>query len=158
ARRAWRRSSPRCGPSAGSTAATRPFSCTCCCPSRRWSFARRSLPWIRTRRCRPRSRPCSARAACSWNMPEELEFEKPLLEIENRITELRASGDQAAVRGQIARLEGRLGRLQQKVYGNLTAWQRAQLARHPKRPHTLDLFQLLLEDFVELHGDRVFGD
>src|SRR5262249_35007456 len=59
---------------------------------------------------------------------------------------------------QIVRLEGRLSRLQQKVYGNLTAWQRAQLARHPRRPHTLDLFQLLLEDFVELHGDRVFGD
>jgi acetyl-CoA carboxylase carboxyl transferase subunit alpha len=91
-------------------------------------------------------------------MPEELEFEKPLLELENRIIQLRASGDPAAVGGQIARLEGRLGRLQQKIYGNLTAWQRAQLARHPKRPHTLDLFQLLLEDFVELHGDRVFGD
>jgi acetyl-CoA carboxylase carboxyl transferase subunit alpha len=91
-------------------------------------------------------------------MPEELEFEKPLLELENRITELRASDDPEAVRGQIARLEGRLHRLQQKIYGNLTAWQRAQLARHPRRPHTLDFFQLLLEDFVELHGDRVFGD
>ena len=91
-------------------------------------------------------------------MPEELEFEKPLLDLENRIVQLRASEDQEAVRSQIAKLEGRLDRLQRKIYGNLTAWQRAQMARHPKRPHTLDFFQLLLEDFVELSGDRVFGD
>jgi acetyl-CoA carboxylase carboxyl transferase subunit alpha len=91
-------------------------------------------------------------------MPEELEFEKPLLEIESRLVELRASDDPEAVRGQIAKLEERLERLQQRVYGNLTAWQRTQVARHPRRPHTLDLVQLLLEDFVELHGDRVFGD
>ncbi len=90
-------------------------------------------------------------------MPDELEFEKPVLELENRIAELRASEDPQA-RDEIARLEERLQRLQQKIYGSLTAWQRAQLARHPKRPHTLDFFNLLLEDFVELHGDRVFGD
>ena len=91
-------------------------------------------------------------------MPEELELEKPLLELENRIAELRASEDPQATRDEIPRLEERLHRLQQKVYGGLTAWQRAQLARHPKRPHTLDFFRLLLDDFVELHGDRVFGD
>ena len=91
-------------------------------------------------------------------MPDELEFERPLLELENRIAELRASDDAQAARDEISRLEERLKRLQQKVYGGLTPWQRAQLARHPKRPHTLDLFRLLLEDFVELHGDRVFGD
>jgi acetyl-CoA carboxylase carboxyl transferase subunit alpha len=91
-------------------------------------------------------------------MPDELEFERPLLELENRIAELRASDDAQAARDEIGRLDERLRRLQQKVYGSLTPWQRAQLARHPKRPHTLDLFRLLLEDFVELHGDRVFGD
>lgn len=91
-------------------------------------------------------------------MPDELEFERPLLELENRIGELRASDDAQAARDEIGRLDERLKRLQQKVYSSLTAWQRAQLARHPKRPHTLDLFRLLLEDFVELHGDRVFGD
>jgi acetyl-CoA carboxylase carboxyl transferase subunit alpha len=91
-------------------------------------------------------------------MPEELEFERPLLDLENRIAELRASDDAQAARDEIGRLDERLKRLQQKVYGSLTAWQRAQLARHPKRPHTLDLFRLLLEDFIELHGDRVFGD
>jgi acetyl-CoA carboxylase carboxyl transferase subunit alpha len=91
-------------------------------------------------------------------MPDELEFERPLLELENRIAELRASDEAQAARDEIGRLEERLRRLQHKVYGSLTPWQRAQLARHPKRPHTLDLFRLLLEDFIELHGDRVFGD
>jgi acetyl-CoA carboxylase carboxyl transferase subunit alpha len=91
-------------------------------------------------------------------MPDELEFEKPLLELENRIAELRASEEPLEARDEIAKLEERLGRQQQRVYSSLTAWQRAQIARHPKRPHTLDLVNLLLEDWVELHGDRVFGD
>ena len=91
-------------------------------------------------------------------MPDELEFEKPLLELENRIAELRASEDPLAARDEIAKLEERLARQQQRVYSGLTAWQRAQIARHPKRPHTLDLVNLLLDDWVELHGDRVFGD
>jgi acetyl-CoA carboxylase carboxyl transferase subunit alpha len=91
-------------------------------------------------------------------MPDELEFEKPLLELENRIAELRASEDSLAARDEIAKLEERLARQQQRTYSGLTAWQRTQIARHPKRPHTLDLVNLLLEDWVELHGDRVFGD
>lgn len=91
-------------------------------------------------------------------MPDELDFERPLLELENRISELRASEDPQAARDEIGKLEERLRRLQQKVYGGLTPWQRAQLARHPKRPHTLDFFRLLFEEFLELHGDRFFGD
>jgi acetyl-CoA carboxylase carboxyl transferase subunit alpha len=91
-------------------------------------------------------------------MPDELEFEKPVLELENRIAELRASEDSVAARDEIAKLEERLARLQQRVYSGLSAWQRTQIARHPKRPHTLDLVNLLLENWVELHGDRVFGD
>jgi acetyl-CoA carboxylase carboxyl transferase subunit alpha len=91
-------------------------------------------------------------------MPDELEFEKPLLELENRIAELRASEEPLEARDEIAKLEERLARQQQRVYAGLNAWQRAQIARHPKRPHTLDLVNLLLEDWVELHGDRVFGD
>src|SRR5262245_12665368 len=90
-------------------------------------------------------------------MPDELDFERPLLELEARFAELRAAtapktGD------QIARLEARLRRLQQRVYGGLTAWQRTQLARHPRRPHTLDYIRLLIDGFVELHGDRLYGD
>jgi acetyl-CoA carboxylase carboxyl transferase subunit alpha len=91
-------------------------------------------------------------------MPDELEFEKPILELEGRIAELRASESEAATRDEATKLEERLRRLQQRVYSNLSAWQRAQIARHPKRPHALDLYKLLLDDFVELHGDRVFGD
>ena len=91
-------------------------------------------------------------------MPDELDFERPLLELENRISELRASGDSKTTRDEVGKLQERLLRQQRKVYGGLTPWQRAQIARHPKRPHTLDLFRLLFEDFVELHGDRVFGD
>ena len=91
-------------------------------------------------------------------MPDELEFEKPILELENRIAELRASEDSVEAREEITKLEERLARQQQRVYSSLTAWQRTQIARHPKRPHTLDLVNLLLEDWVELHGDRVFGD
>jgi len=91
-------------------------------------------------------------------MPDELDFERPLLELENRISELRASGDSKATRDEVGKLQERLLRQQRKVYGGLTPWQRAQIARHPKRPHTLDFFRVLFEDFVELHGDRVFGD
>src|SRR5215475_13984966 len=83
-------------------------------------------------------------------------FERPLVEIEQRLTELRASPN--AARDEIGKLEERLRRLQHKVYSGLTPWQRAQIARHPKRPHTLDFIRLLLEDFVELHGDRLYGD
>ena len=91
-------------------------------------------------------------------MPDELEFEKPILELETRIAELRASENEAATRDEATKLEDRLRRLRQRVYSNLSAWQRAQIARHPKRPHALDLYKLLLDDFVELHGYRVFGD
>jgi acetyl-CoA carboxylase carboxyl transferase subunit alpha len=91
-------------------------------------------------------------------MADELDFERPLSEIESRLVLLRAAEDPGAARDEIARLEHRLGRMQQKIYGGLTAWQRAQVARHPKRPHTLDFVALLLEDWVELHGDRLFGD
>ena len=91
-------------------------------------------------------------------MPDELEFEKPILELESRIAELRTAEGPVAARDEIGKLEDRLRRLQQRVYGRLTAWQRAQLARHPRRPHTLDFIRLLLEDFVELHGDRLFAD
>jgi acetyl-CoA carboxylase carboxyl transferase subunit alpha len=91
-------------------------------------------------------------------MPDALDFERPLLELETRIAELAALEETAAVREEIARLEERLTRLRHKTYAGLTAWQRTQLARHPRRPHALDLYRLLFDDFVELHGDRLYGD
>jgi len=90
-------------------------------------------------------------------MPEALEFEQPLLEMELRIAALAALDDPTRA-DEIARLEERLTRLRQRTYAGLTAWQRTQLARHPKRPHTRDWCKLLLDDFLELHGDRVYGD
>ena len=91
-------------------------------------------------------------------MPDALEFEQPLLELEHRIAALQAGEDSPKVRDEIAKLEERLERQRQKAYAGLTAWQRTQLARHPKRPHTRDFIRLLFEDFVELHGDRLYGD
>jgi acetyl-CoA carboxylase carboxyl transferase subunit alpha len=91
-------------------------------------------------------------------MPDALDFEQPLLDLETRITALQEGEDPLQAREEIAKLEERLARLRQRTYTSLTAWQRTQIARHPKRPHTRDLCRLLFEDFVELHGDRVFGD
>src|SRR5678815_4866456 len=93
----------------------------------------------------------SGRAVYSSSMLDELDFEKPLTEIETRLVQLRAAEGPRGSRDEIARLEDRLGRLQQKIYGGLTAWQRAQIARHPKRPHTLDFVGLLLEDLSLIH-------
>jgi acetyl-CoA carboxylase carboxyl transferase subunit alpha len=90
-------------------------------------------------------------------MPEALDFEQPLLELELRIAALVALDDPERA-DEIAKLEDRLNRLRQRTYAGLTAWQRTQLARHPKRPHTRDWCKLLLDDFLELHGDRVYGD
>jgi acetyl-CoA carboxylase carboxyl transferase subunit alpha len=91
-------------------------------------------------------------------MPEGLDFEQPLLEIEAQIATLRALDDPIEHGEEIAKLEERLQRQRQKTYASLTAWQRTQLARHPKRPHTRDFIKLLFDDFVELHGDRLHGD
>src|SRR5882724_13393415 len=91
-------------------------------------------------------------------MPDALDFEQPLLELETRIAALEAEGDPIRTRDDVNRLQERLTRLRQRTYANLTAWQRTQLARHPKRPYTRDWTRLLFDDFTELHGDRRFGD
>jgi acetyl-CoA carboxylase carboxyl transferase subunit alpha len=91
-------------------------------------------------------------------MPDALDFEQPLLELETRIATLQAEGDPTRTRDEVNRLQDRLVRLRQRTYANLTAWQRTQLARHPKRPHTRDWCRLLFDEFTELHGDRRFGD
>jgi acetyl-CoA carboxylase carboxyl transferase subunit alpha len=88
---------------------------------------------------------------------EGLDFEKPLAELEARIADVRRAGGPRA-EAEAAELEERLRRLQKKVFDRLTPWQRVQLARHPRRPYTLDFIRLLTDDFVELHGDRLFGD
>src|SRR5438128_83631 len=89
--------------------------------------------------------------------PDGLDYEQPLLELELRIAALQATDDPAHA-DEVARLQDRLERQRQRTYAALTPWQRTQLARHPKRPHTRDWCKLLLEDFTELHGDRLFRD
>ena len=87
-----------------------------------------------------------------------LDFEKPILELERKIEEMRKYADNPDVVQEIARIEGRVRQLQQSVYSGLTRWQKVQLARHSDRPYTLDYIHLMTQDFIELHGDRAFRD
>ena len=89
-----------------------------------------------------------------------LDFERPILELQAKIQELRqvAQTGQMDFSSEIARLERKVDRLQAGVFANLTAWQRTQIARHPQRPYALDYIRLVLTDFLELHGDRGFAD
>jgi len=89
---------------------------------------------------------------------EEDDFERPLRELEKKIEELSGvpGGEDRA--DEIERLDRRLQALRQEVYARLTPWQRALVARHPKRPYTLDYIRLLFADFVEIHGDRKYAD
>jgi acetyl-CoA carboxylase carboxyl transferase subunit alpha len=89
-----------------------------------------------------------------------LEFEQPIAELETRIEELRYVQDDSAVdiSDEIQRLTKRSQTLTKDIYGKLTPWQVAQVARHPQRPYTLDYLQTLFTHFEELHGDRTFSD
>jgi acetyl-CoA carboxylase carboxyl transferase subunit alpha len=89
-----------------------------------------------------------------------LEFEKPLVELERQISEMRqyAATENVDLQGEIKKLEEKARRLSEQIYSSLTRWQRVQLARHPQRPYTLDYIERMMADFVELHGDRAFGD
>jgi acetyl-CoA carboxylase carboxyl transferase subunit alpha len=89
---------------------------------------------------------------------EESAFEEPILEIERRVEELSGYPATRQSQEEIARLRARLTALRQEIFSNLTPWQKTLVARHPRRPYTLDFAPLLFEDFVELHGDRRFGD
>jgi len=90
-----------------------------------------------------------------------LEFERPIAELEAKIEELSKLSQTAgpgAFEGEIERLRARAQQLRRDAYAKLDAWQKTQVARHPDRPHFVDYAAALIEDFVELHGDRVFGD
>jgi acetyl-CoA carboxylase carboxyl transferase subunit alpha len=89
---------------------------------------------------------------------QALEFEKPILELEQKIEEMRRYADNPDIAQEIARIEKRVMQLTQSVYSGLTRWQRVQIARHPERPYTLDYINLMMKDFIELHGDRTFRD
>ncbi len=89
-----------------------------------------------------------------------LDFEKPLVELQKRISDMRdfSVGESLQLDGEIQSLEKKLHRLREEIYSGLSRWQRVQLSRHPKRPHTLDYIERIMTDFVELHGDRGYAD
>ncbi|MGH7645193.1 MAG: acetyl-CoA carboxylase carboxyltransferase subunit alpha, partial [Gemmatimonadales bacterium] len=88
-----------------------------------------------------------------------LDFERPLLDIERQIEELkRVAGDRLDVAKDIRPLETQLATLRAEIYRTLTPMQRVQVARHPRRPYTLDYVGTVFTDFVELHGDRLYRD
>jgi len=90
-----------------------------------------------------------------------LDFEQPIAQLEAKIESLRSSHDDhdnLDISKELAALEKKSKKLSEDTYGNLTAWQISQVARHPQRPYTLDYIQALFTDFEELHGDRAFSD
>ena len=89
-----------------------------------------------------------------------LEFEKPIIELEKRIKELKsfASTEDIDFSDEIKILEKKAIESKRKTYRNLTAWQIMQIARHPDRPYTMDYINALTKNFIELHGDRLFAD
>ncbi|MCC7016113.1 MAG: acetyl-CoA carboxylase carboxyltransferase subunit alpha [Rhodospirillales bacterium] len=89
-----------------------------------------------------------------------LDFEKPIAEIEGKIEELRHLSGQNGVNilEDVARLQGKVERQIRQTYAKLTPWQKAQVARHPDRPHALDYIRTLIEDFTPLAGDRAFAE
>ena len=89
-----------------------------------------------------------------------LEFEKPIVDLEQTIESLRkqAAEQKIDLSGQIKSIEAKLEATRKEIFTNLSPWQRVQLARHPKRPYMLDYLQRIASGFIELHGDRRFGD
>ncbi|MBM7096462.1 acetyl-CoA carboxylase carboxyl transferase subunit alpha [Bacillus sp. H-16] len=93
-------------------------------------------------------------------MAEDLPFEKPITELRGKISELKAFTAEKGIdlSGEIEKLEARMEQLEEDIYGNMSPWNRVQIARHNNRPTTLDYIERLFTDFLELHGDRLYGD
>ncbi|MDD4766287.1 MAG: acetyl-CoA carboxylase carboxyltransferase subunit alpha [Desulfotomaculaceae bacterium] len=89
-----------------------------------------------------------------------LEFEKPIQELEHKINELRKFTSEKGIdlSHEIAILEKRTDEVRKSIYGNLNTWQHVLIARHPERPNTYDYINFIFDEFIELHGDRYFGD
>ncbi len=89
-----------------------------------------------------------------------LPFEKPIVELETKLQELRAFSESQNidVSNELVKLENKIAETKRSIFENLTAWNEVQLARHPQRPYTLDYIAAMCSDFTELHGDRHFAD
>lgn len=92
--------------------------------------------------------------------PNFLDFEQPIADLQAKIEGLRLVGNDNSlnISDEIARLEDKSNTLTESIFGNLTSWQIARLARHPRRPYTLDYLEHIFTEFEELHGDRHFSD
>ena len=88
------------------------------------------------------------------------DFERPIVDLEKKIEELseQAKTDGLDLDGEVQRLQARVEDQRQKIYSNLTSWQKVQISRHPNRPYAMDYIDRILTDFYELHGDRHYGD
>jgi acetyl-CoA carboxylase carboxyl transferase subunit alpha len=93
-------------------------------------------------------------------MVNTLEFERPVVELRQKIAELKefTKTSDVDLSSEIEKLEARLENLEKEIYENMKPWDRVQIARHPQRPTTLDYISYLFTDFMELHGDRLYGD
>lgn len=93
-------------------------------------------------------------------MSSQLQFEKPIIELREKISELQTFSAEKSIdlSDEIATLEAKAERLEKEIYGNLTTWQRVQIARFPNRPTTLHYIHTIFTDFIEFHGDRTYGD
>ncbi|HXM24475.1 MAG TPA: acetyl-CoA carboxylase carboxyltransferase subunit alpha [Chthoniobacterales bacterium] len=92
--------------------------------------------------------------------PHPLEFEKPIVELEKQLEELKKHSKLQAIdlEREVQAMERKIEDTRKQIYQNLTAWQRVLIARHTARPFALDYLKLAFSDFIELHGDRLFGD
>lgn len=95
-------------------------------------------------------------------MKHQLDFEKPIVELQNKLAELKKHPETHSLgisfEEEIHQIEKKIAETRRQIFSNLTAWQRVQLARHPKRPFTLDYLESAFADFSELHGDRLFAE
>ena len=93
-------------------------------------------------------------------MKHQLDFEKPIIELQRKLDELKKHPETLGLNfdTEVAQIEAKIAETRRQIYSNLTAWQRVQLARHPKRPFTLDYFNSTFTDFSEIHGDRLFAE
>ncbi len=95
-------------------------------------------------------------------MKHQLDFEKPIAELQRKLEELKRAPETYSMgisfEEQIQQMEAKIAETRKQIYSNLSPWQRVQLARHPKRPYTLDYLKSVFSDFQELHGDRLYAD
>src|ERR1039457_1984709 len=95
-------------------------------------------------------------------MKHQLDFEKPIVELQNKLAELKKHPEthslDISVEEEVSLIEKKLEETKRQIYANLSAWDRVKIARHPKRPFTLDYLEMAFTDFSELHGDRLFAE